>query len=257
MAKKPAKPGYGGSGESPTAAEITVTEYFFGTGLNGQVLTLSSDPLEPIVVEVWNATKEIFEVVDEADYVVTGRTITLDATKSYTAAASAAQSDRNVKVHYEVNPGSFGGNPSGLYAENDATSYLELRAAAPLGYSNFSFSPATGKGKINQIRIVRMANAGTAYTANSRRVEIHECFYNGGAPPTPDADTTIYRTADNLEPSAGGTLLNTSDVVFGDITVINLDATYQGYISVAITALGGAADSEEDYYIKITGEELI
>jgi len=109
----------------------------------------------------------------------------------------------------------------------------------------------TSKAKIKRIVVVRTAQSGTAYTSNSRTVEI---FDKSGA--NSESVYSIYKQ-NGLEPdSTTGRLINETDKVNGEIIFNNHDSPQGNNIYVTISASGGDGTSSETYEVIIQGEEM-
>lgn len=250
-------PGYGESGEGRVSSETTIVELFYGTGLASQVITLAAVPLLPIVVEKWNATKQIWEPIDETKYTIAegSRTITLAATEIIPLAA-APPSNKNIRVTYVPTPASYGGSEIGLEGVDAVTGLppvIELRGANPTEGLDIVLSPRTGKAKIIRLVVTRTHQAGTAYDIGSMRVETYDINYAAG--PTADGENTLTRDTAGFV-TAGGNLINRTNRNLGDCLFINLAALYLGVLSIEIAATGGDPTSEEDYLITIQGLEV-
>jgi len=241
-------PGYQGSGEDRVASEMTVTQKFTGNGLVSQKVTLSMKPLEPLLVEKWNSDREKWDLVKESDYTVFEKDITL-----VSSIVIETEPEWNIRITFNpYDPSGAENKKVGIDDGAGGVAIMQISDAAPSVDQEFELSPATGKAKITRIRVVRVNQVGTAYTVNSRVIEI---FDTTQGPPTHPTITSLFRDV-RLEPNSYGELVSRSNVQLGDIVFENILPADFGKILIRITALGGDNTSIEDYELKVQGIEL-
>ena len=241
-------PGYEGSGEDRVASEMTVTQKFTGNGLVSQKVTLSMKPLEPLLVEKWNSDREKWDLVKESDYTVFEKDITL-----VSSIVIETEPEWNIRITFNpYDPSGAENKKVGIDDGAGGVAIMQISDAAPSVDQEFELSPATGKAKITRIRVVRVNQVGTAYTVNSRVIEI---FDTTQGPPTHPTITSLFRDV-RLEPNSYGELVSRSNVQLGDIVFENILPADFGKILIRITALGGDNTSIEDYELKVQGIEL-
>ena len=241
-------PGYEGSGEDRVAAEMTVTQKFNGDGAYGQMVSLSMKPLEPLLIESWNETKQKWDLVPDTKYILFEKDITFSDQTTF-----SDEEPYNIRVTFNpFDPSGAENKKIGIEAAGGGVATMSISDAAPSVDQAFVLSPATGKAKIKRIRIVRTNQAGTAYIANSRVVEI---FDTTQGPPAHPTITSLFRAV-RLEPNAYGELVTRSNVQLGDLIFENISSIEFGQILIRISALGGDATSVEDYELKVQGIEL-
>jgi hypothetical protein len=241
-------PGYEGSGEDRVASEMTITQKFTGDGSNGQKITLSMKPLEPLLVEQWNNDKKKWDLIPESKYAVSEKDITLN-----NSLIIPTTPEYNIRVTFNpYDPSGAENKEVGIEAVGGGVATMQISGAAPSVDQEFVLSLATGKARITRVRVVRTNQVGTAYTVNSRLIEI---FDTTQGPPTHPTITSLFRAA-RLEPNAYGELVSKTNIQLGDTVFENISDVDFGKILIRITALGGDGTSVEDYELKVQGIEL-
>lgn len=236
-------------GEQKTAAESVIIEQFYGSGAIGQIIHLIAVPLQPIIVEVYKNSKWV--LVGESDYTIAEGDDKITFINDYTIPAAAPPArNKNIQVTYSADPNSVAGSGSPLGIATTIT----LAGAAPDETVTLALSPWTGMAKIKRVVVVRTAQAGTGYTANSRIFTIYDVGAAGGVV---NHLFNEYGLEPSVEASELGQLINQTDLNFGEIMFINTDPTQYGEITIRLQAAGGDGTSTETYSVIVQGEEGI
>lgn len=132
----------------------------------------------------------------------------------------------------------------------EATGTVSVAGAGPQS-GEIGLSIATNKGKIKRIVVVRTSVGGTAYTADSLRVNVSD---KAVTTPTDGLNSLYYE--DSLEPAAvTGKVINKTDYNFGEIMFNSRTTpTPDGKVYVSVYRTGGAVDSAETYTVIVQGE---
>lgn len=178
----------------------------------------------------------------------------------FTGWSNGAVADRRCWVYLYFTQATSGnaGGPGGAqdveFVQLLATANVTISNANPVGNVNLTFAPVTGRAKIKRVVVVRTASAGaTPYNPKSRTFELFDV--NVASVPASDGINTLH-FEEELEPSAGGRLINKTDHMLGEILFRNVDLTQYGIMSARITAGGGAAGTTETYNIQVYGESM-
>jgi hypothetical protein len=243
--------------ELSNSTPVLCLEYFYGSGVAGQLIQLHSVPLLPLRVEYFDATnpdvsKQDWVLLRDGQYAIVEGTREIIVTPAIPVAAPPP-SNKNLRVfYYPISSQAVANSLSAVDPVTGAYTTLTLEDVDPVVDVDLLFSPNTGKGEVTRIVITRRSVLGVPYTGNSRTVEVFDTTIG---PPVSDGVHSLFLDS-QLEPDGiSGRLVNRSDKVLGHIEYVNTDPTELGHILLRMTAEDGDADSVEVYDIRIQGHE--